>query len=281
MHPGKEIRLQKIWKHRCAVVIPFDHAEYSGGTSGVDDVRRLTERIASTDADGILITPGTLKQVASLVGDLGIILRIDGGFTKYARGPADYGTLCPIPEAVRLGADAAIVFTFVGTPNEHESLIRLGRTASEADAWGLPLVAEILPPSLLNNHFGSDVFPPPSRGVDIAAQTLDAARLGAEAGADVIKTRFTGDPKAFREIVDKCGIPVLVAGGPLLRRRGTNTSLEESVLQLAAESVQGGAKGIMFGRNVWLHPKMERLIAALCAIVHEGESVKNAWKLLR
>jgi DhnA family fructose-bisphosphate aldolase class Ia len=281
MHPGKEVRLRKIWKHHCCVIIPFDHAQYSGGTSGVDDVRRLTERIAGTQADGILVTPGTLKQVASFVGNLGIVLRIDRGFTKYARGPADYGTQCPVPDALRLGADAAIVFTFVGTPNERESLIRLGRTASEADAWGLPIFAEILAPSLLNNHFGGDIFPQPARGPDIASETLDAVRLGAEAGADVIKTRFTGDPKAFREIVSKCGVPILVAGGPLLEKRRTKMSLEEGVLQLAAESVQGGARGIIFGRNVWLHPKMEKLIAALCAVVHEGESVKNARKLLR
>jgi DhnA family fructose-bisphosphate aldolase class Ia len=215
------------------------------------------------------------------VGDLGIVLRLDGGFTKYARRPADYGTMYSVPDAVRLGADAAIVFTLVGTPDEGESLKRLGNTAAEADAWGLPLVAEILAPSVLNNHFGREIFDPPSPEADLVAETLDAARLGAEAGADIIKTRFTGDPKVFRTIVKRCGVPVLVAGGPPLEKRGTKRNLEESILQLAADSLQGGAAGIIFGRNIWLHPRMEKLIGALCAIVHEDESVHNAMKLLR
>ena len=68
---------------------------------------------------------------------------------------------------------------------------------------------------------------------------------------------------------------VIVAGGPKL---GTT---EESVLRLAHDSVRAGAAGIIFGRNVWQHPKMEKLINAICAIVHEEESVESARKLMR
>jgi fructose-bisphosphate aldolase/2-amino-3,7-dideoxy-D-threo-hept-6-ulosonate synthase len=276
MHPGKEVRLQKLWKHKRSVLIPFDHANYSGPVPGIEDTLRLTERIASTETDGILVTPGVLKHVAPVVGDMGIILRIDGGFTKYTTEQRDFEDLCPIEDAVRLGADAVIIFTFLNTAAEAVSVKRLGRTAVDADHWGVPLVAEILPRSLLNNHFGTQMFTPGQGSKpDLFDETRTAVRIGAEVGADVVKTRFTGDIEQFRAIVRSAGAKVIVAGGPLLGEG------DEALLRLAAECVKAEADGIIFGRNVWQHPKMEKLIAALCAVVHEDESVRSAMKLLR
>jgi fructose-bisphosphate aldolase/2-amino-3,7-dideoxy-D-threo-hept-6-ulosonate synthase len=276
MHPGKEVRLQKLWKHKRSVLIPFDHANYSGPVPGIEDTLRLTERIASTETDGILLTPGVLKHVAPVVGDMGIILRIDGGFTKYTTEQRDFEELCPIEDAVRLGADAVIIFTFLNTAAEAVSVKRLGRTAVDADHWGVPLVAEILPRSLLNNHFGTQMFTPGEGSKpDLFDETRTAVRIGAEVGADVVKTRFTGDIEQFRAIVRSAGAKVIVAGGPLLGEG------DEALLRLAAECVKAEADGIIFGRNVWQHPKMEKLIAALCAVVHEDESVRSAMKLLR
>jgi len=276
MHPGKTVRLQKLWKHRRAVLIPYDHANYSGPVPGIEDTLRLTERIASTDADGILVTPGVLKHVAPVVGNLGIMLRIDGGFTKYTAEQRDFEELCPVEEAVRLGADSVIVFTFLNTAAEAISVKRLGKTAIDADHWGVPLVAEILPRSLLNNHFGTMMFTPgEGTGSDLFDETRTAVRIGAEVGADVVKTRYTGNIDQFREIVRSAGAKVIVAGGPLLGEG------DEGLLRLAADCVKADADGIIFGRNVWQHPKMEKLIAALCAVVHEGESARSAVKLLR
>jgi fructose-bisphosphate aldolase / 2-amino-3,7-dideoxy-D-threo-hept-6-ulosonate synthase len=276
MHPGKAVRLQKFWKHKRSVLIPFDHANYSGPVPGIEDTLRLTERIAKTEADGILITPGVLKHVAPVVGDLGILLRIDGGFTKYTIEQKDFEEICSVEDAVRLGADAVIIFTFLDTAAEPISVKRLGKTASEADRWGVPLVAEILPRTLLNNHFGTKMFAR-KKGTpqDLFDETRTAVRIGAEVGADVVKTRYTGNIEQFREVVRSGGARVIVAGGPLLG------DTDEALLRLAADSVRADADGIIFGRNVWQHPKMELLIAALCAIVHEEETVESAIKLLR
>lgn len=274
MQSGKQIRLNKIWKHKRAVIIPFDHAAYSGPSEGIEDLRRLTERIAKTEADAILVNPGALELVAPVLNGLSVILRLDGGFTKFSATTTDYRTMCPVDSALTLGADAGIVFTFVGTPHETESLERLGRTAADANRMGLPLIAEVLPPSLLNNHFGSSMFATPKEE-NVFEETLSVARIGAEAGADVIKTRYVGNVEQFRQIVQQCGARVIVAGGPNLN--GT----DEALLQLAFDCVQAGAAGIIFGRNVWQHPKMEQLIAAFRAIVHDEESVSNALKLLR
>ena len=145
----------------------------------------------------------------------------------------------------------------------------------EAGKWGIPLIAEVLAPGFLNNHFGSNLFPRAKRGADMVAETRNVSRIAVETGADLIKTRYTGDVESFRTVVRTCGAPVIVAGGPKLGGG------DESLLALAHDCMTAGAAGIIFGRNVWQHPNMERLINAICAIVHEEESVQSAGKLLR
>jgi DhnA family fructose-bisphosphate aldolase class Ia len=282
MSTGKDVRMAKLWKHKCNFIIPFDHGSFSGVTPGLEDLKRLTDRISRTEVDGILLTPGILKQVSPYVGDLGLMIRMDGGFTRYATGIVDYQELCTSEDVVRMGGDAGIVFTLVGTPVAPESIRRLGRTAASADAWGLPLAAEILAPSLLNNHFGLELFGKEDPDANADVETADVIRIGAEAGADIIKTRYTGNPRAFRRIIRACGVPVIVAGGPSLPGGShPSGSREEATLRLAAECVEAGASGIIFGRNVWQHRSMEKLIRALCAVVHHGEPVSKAAKLLR
>jgi fructose-bisphosphate aldolase / 2-amino-3,7-dideoxy-D-threo-hept-6-ulosonate synthase len=272
---GKAVRMQRLWKHRRAVLVPYDHGSFGGPQNGIEDLVQLTERVARTNADGILVSAGILPHIAPAVGQLGIMARVDGGFTRYAKTMTDYQQFLSIRDAVTLGADAAIVFTLVGTSVEAASLKRLGETAAEAHAWGMPLAAEIIPPSLLNNHFGMEIFPKSAADVDVNEETAQIIRIGAEAGADIIKTRFSGNAEQFRRAVKSCPAKVIVAGGPL------SSKSDEAVLELAAQCVRAEADGIIFGRNVWQHPRMEKMIAALCAIVHEEESVTSAAKLLR
>jgi len=274
MTTGHDIRFNRLWKRKRAVIVPFDHGSYSGVVTGLEDPLRLMERIARTMADAVLVTPGVLRTIAPALGGTGVVLRIDGGFTSYAAAPTDYRTMLEPDEAVRLGADAAIVFTFVGTPDEAASLQRLGRTAVQARAWGLPLVSEVLAPGFLNNHFGTSMFALPGSASDTGDDTRNVCRIAAEAGADIIKTRYTGNVDQFRSVVQTCGVPVIVAGGPSMN------GSDENLLQLAHDCIRAGAAGIVFGRNVWQHPRMEHLIDAICAIVHDGESVATASKLL-
>ena len=279
LHPGRTIRLQRIWKHSRAVIIPYDHGAYSGVVEGLEDPLRLTERIATTNADAVLVTPGVLGMIAPALGRLGVVLRIDGGFTAYATAPTDFLSLVTPEDALRLGADAVIVFTFIGIPGEPSSLQRLGRTASDAGVWGIPLIAEVLAPGYLNNHFVSTLFPRPKRNADMVEETRNVSRIAVETGAEFIKTRYTGDVPGFRSVVETCGAPVIVAGGPQLKVPRGNS--DASILQLAHDCTRAGAAGVIFGRNVWQHPHMERLINAICAVVHEGESVQAAQKILR
>jgi len=123
----------------------------------------------------------------------------------------------------------------------------------------------------LNNHFGTDIFPVRAEdGYGRRHEECLAHRHGG--GAEIIKTS-TRDVAGFRSSWKPAGA-VIVAGGRNWTGR-TNPFSGSRTIAWAR------GRRIIFGRNVWQHPKMERLINAICAIVHEEESVQSALKLLR
>jgi len=101
-----------------------------------------------------------------------------------------------------------------------------------------------------------------------------AARLGAELGADIIKTNYTGDPETFEEVVSGCPVPIVIAGGP-------KTESLKDFLQMVHDSINVGGAGISIGRNVWQHEDPELMTKALSTIVHNGANAQKALDLKR
>jgi len=90
-----------------------------------------------------------------------------------------------------------------------------------------------------------------------------------------LKIPYTGDKAEFKDLVSDLKVPVFILGGPKMDNI-------EGVLKVAKESVEAGAKGIVFGRNVWQNPKMKDLVNALKAVIHENldiVEVMNKYKL--
>ena len=54
--------------------------------------------------------------------------------------------------------------------------------------------------------------PKVKNGYDVSV-VKHAARVGAELGADIVKVPYTGSPESFREVVEGCFVPVVIAGG--------------------------------------------------------------------
>jgi fructose-bisphosphate aldolase/2-amino-3,7-dideoxy-D-threo-hept-6-ulosonate synthase len=126
--------------------------------------------------------------------------------------------------------------------------------------WGMPLLAMMY-----------------ARGPKIKDETAVeavklAARVGAELGADIVKTTYTGDPDSFREVVEGCPVPVVIAGGSKLNDLET--------LNMIEGAMKAGAAGLSVGRNVFQHEHPDRLVRAACAIVHESKTTEEAMELL-
>jgi DhnA family fructose-bisphosphate aldolase class Ia len=268
MSIGKTLRLRRLLRKGRAVVVPMDHGLVAGPVPGIEDPVGLIKRIALSDADAVLLTPGLLEQVAGELGQLAVILRIDGATSAQKGGPMRQFT--SVAHAVEMGADAVIVNATIFGEHEGAELLKLGQVAEEARRWGMPLVAEMLSARMMANHLdftgkGAALLPE-----NVADDILVASRIGAEMGADIIKTRYSGDQESFRDIVTSTGRPVMVAGGPL-----RDASLR-ALLEMVDQCLSAGAEGVIFGRNVWQHPEPEAVLAALAAMVHDAASVEEA-----
>jgi fructose-bisphosphate aldolase/2-amino-3,7-dideoxy-D-threo-hept-6-ulosonate synthase len=161
-----------------------------------------------------------------------------------------------------MGADAVSVHINLGSETEAEQLEILGCVSERCDFWGMPLVAMMYPR-------GKNI--PNSNDVSVVAH---AARAGAELGADIIKTNYTGDPESFRKVVDGCPVPVVIAGGPK-----TETDME--FLQMIEGAMEAGARGVAIGRNVFQHEDPTKMTQAISSIVHRGLKAEKSINILK
>ena len=99
-----------------------------------------------------------------------------------------------------------------------------------------------------------------------------AARIGAELGADIVKTNYTGSPDTFKEIVKGCNVPVVIAGGPKM-------DTEADLLQMVYDAIGAGATGVAIGRNIFQAEDPTLLVSKLCTIVHKGYTPEEATKI--
>ncbi len=259
MESGKTRRLRRIISDDSkAFIIAMDHGVTLGPVRGLEDMQDTVKRVVAGGADAVLVHKGIAKHIDTL--GAGLIMHVSAS-TKLASKPNLKVGVCSLEEAIRLGADAVSAHINIGAEEEDQMLEFLGGISEQCDSFGMPLLAMMYPrgPNVKNEHEFEVVS--------------HAARIGAELGADIVKTVYTGDPESFRRVVRGCPVPVVVAGGAKMK-----TDLD--VLELAENSIAAGAAGLSFGRNVFQHEKPEGMSRALSAIVHEGANAQEAMKRL-
>lgn len=259
MESGKKRRLRRIFRSdNKTVVVPMDHGVTIGPVKGLLNMQSIIEKLLDGDADAVVINRGIAKTVDT--GKAGLIVHLSG-ITLRCPNPNHKVQIGSVVDAVRLGADAVSVHVNVGAEHETEMLSTMGKVACECDNLGMPLLAMMYPrgPNIKDPH-----------AVDVVAH---AARLGAELGADIIKTNYTGDPESLKEVIDSCPVPVIIAGGP-------KAETPRDVLQMVKDSIIAGGAGLSIGRNVFQYNDPTKMVKALSAIVHDNASVSEAMKIL-
>ena len=88
---------------------------------------------------------------------------------------------------------------------------------------------------------------------------------------DVVKTPYCGDVRAYAEIVADCPVPLVAAGGP-------KAESLRAALEMAAQVVCSGAKGVTIGRNIWGFEQIEAAVRAFKAVIHENKSPHEAMR---
>jgi DhnA family fructose-bisphosphate aldolase class Ia len=249
MNSPKTIRLNHIFSQdKRAVVVAMDHGLPAMGPLGhLTHPGKLIQQIKAGGADAILTTPGIATHFAEHIGRLGLIVRLDGGATTLGDSFSEMRLIASVEDALRLGADAVAVMGFCGTEDESASLETLGKVATECRTLGMPLMAEMLPLGFM--------------GKPSVQEVAYAARVGAELGADIIKTKYVGSPEEYRAVTDMCFAPVLVLGG-------SARSADEVLVEID-DAITAGAAGVAIGRNVWQSDDVVAKTQAIVKTVHK------------
>ncbi|MCS3923554.1 2-amino-3,7-dideoxy-D-threo-hept-6-ulosonate synthase [Methanosalsum natronophilum] len=259
---GKRIRIERIMdrESRNMFIIPMDHGISDGPIPGLIDIADSINKVAEGGANAVLMQKGMIRHGHRGYGhDVGLIVHMSGS-TSLGPDPNNKIQVCTVKEALQMGADAVSIHINIGSETEAEQLHKLGSVAEQCDEWGMPLLSMMYPR-------GKKIENPHSPEL-----VGHVARVGAELGSDVIKTLYTGDPDSFKEVVNGCPVPIVVAGGP-------KTETDREFLEMVRGSLDAGARGVAIGRNIFQHKNPTLMSKAISQIVHKDMSVEEALEI--
>lgn len=255
--------MERIMDHNSGrtVIIPMDHGITLGPLPGLIEMEKTIHAVATGGANAIVIHKGLMG--ANYKGNgrkVGLIIHFSAS-TRISPELNSKVMVCTVEEAIKLGADGVSVHVNLGAEDDKSMLKDLGAVAKEALEWGMPLLAMMYTrgPKVGNEY-------------DVKL-VKHAARIGAELGADLVKVPYTGSPESFREVVEGCFVPVVIAGGEKM-------DTDKDVLEMVKGAMSAGGAGVSIGRNVFQHKDPSKMVRAIHQIVHEGFGVEEALEEL-
>ena len=239
------LRMARLTRGGMWVMVPLDHGVSMGPAPGLGLPGDAIAAVAG-HATCVTLHKGLVREAAPFADRLGVLLHLSAS-TDAAPDPHDKRLVATVEEALRLGCDGVSIHVNVGSLTESRQVEEAGRVATACGQWGVPLVTMAYPrgPKVANPHD--------------PALVAHAARLAAELGADAAKVPYTGSPDTFRDVVQGCPVPVLVAGGP-------RTGSFDALLADLRGARKAGARGCSVGRHVFQHPDPAAAAAAVAGV---------------
>src|SRR6266545_4328199 len=219
---GKKARLHRILhqhglRNGTALFLPYDQGLEHGprdffANPVAGDPAYIIRLAIEGGFNAIAIQIGLAEKFYwDYAGEVPLILKLNGKTDI----PSDAQALSPVhgsvADAVRLGADAVGYTMYVGTPVQDQDFAQFRVVREDAQRYGMPLIVWAYP-----------------RGSGVPA-AYDIEITGQQAVEAVVRS-------ANRTLV-------LISGG---EKAG-----DEAMLDKARQSMEAGATGLIFGRNVW------------------------------
>ncbi|WP_422372792.1 class I fructose-bisphosphate aldolase [Hoeflea sp.] len=173
----------------------------------------------------------------------------------------------PIIGALEMDAACVVVNLFMlpDEPDLFRQCVRnISRVRAACHTYGMPLMIEplVMLPNDVRGGYQVD---------GNAEKIITLVRLASEMGADIIKADPTENPEDFHRVVETARVPVLVRGG--------GKEDLKTVLNKSAALMGQGAKGMVYGRNIYQHDNPKAVVNALMAMIHQGASGEEAWDI--
>jgi DhnA family fructose-bisphosphate aldolase class Ia len=205
------------------------------------------------------------KVVEVFNADTSLALMLTASAPRSPRNPIQT-PISSVDQALRMGADAVVVFVALQLQSDPEMISYLSRIGEECELKGMPLITEAEYPTTyqtlanLSDTYGKDYL-------------FYNARLCAELGADIIKVNWTGDKKSFGDVVKAAQTPVVLAGGSRIT--------DKELLDRYEAAIAVGAVGCSVGRNIFQHQNPRAITTALRRVIAEKWKAKVAYEELQ
>jgi len=278
MRMSPKARMNRLFTDGRCLDVAIDHGVCNEPSfmDGLEDIGGVVDQLIAAGPDAIQMNYGQadLLQSRPEKAKPALVMRIDmGNPYNDHRHRVMWSELQnrgePIIGALEMDAACVVVNLFM-LPDEPElfrqCVANIAATRAACTRYGMPLMIEPLV-----------MLPNEARGgyqVDGDAEKIvTLVRLAAEMGADIIKADPTKDPDDFHRVIEAARAPVLVRGGG---KEDLRTVLNKSAALLAQ-----GARGLVYGRNIYQHDNPRRVVAALMAMIHNGVSGDEAWAIYR
>jgi putative autoinducer-2 (AI-2) aldolase len=232
----------------------FDHGYFMGSVSGLERLDILIPMLID-HVDVLMATRGALRTCVKPGFRKGIALRVSAGSSMINDDLSHELVSVDIEDAIRMNADCLAVQTFIGADGQLSSIDNLSKVINCGMRYSIPTLGVIAV----------------GKNMERTSQYFKlATRIVAELGAHIIKTYYCDN---FEEIVAACPVPIVVAGGKKLP--------EKEALSMAYKSMQGGARGLDMGRNIFQSSNPAVMADAIGKIVHNKYTDKEAWEFFR
>lgn len=274
MRVSSKARMNRLFANGGCLDVAIDHGVCNEPSflAGLEDMAGVVDALVDARPDAIQMAYGQADLLQSRPGKdkPALVMRIDMGNPYNAQRHKVMWSMLqnhdePIIGALEMDAACVVVNLFM-LPDEPElfrqCVANISRVRADCLKYGMPLMIEplVMLPNDVKGGYQVD---------GDAEKIVTLVRLAAEMGADIIKADPTDNPDDFHRVVEAARVPVLVRGG--------GKEDLKAVLAKSARLMGQGAKGMVYGRNIYQHANPRAVVSALMAIIHQGASGEEAW----
>lgn len=276
MKISPKARMNRMFSNGGCLDVAIDHGVCNEPSFmvGLENMPRVVDTLVKAKPDAIQMAYGQadLLQSRPETDKPALVMRIDMGNPYNDRRHTVMWSMLqnaeePIVGAIEMDAACVVVNLFM-LPDEPELFRQcvgnIARVRAVCHKYGMPLMIE--PLVMLPNEVRG--------GYQVDGDTekiVTLVRLAAEMGADIIKADPTSNTEDFHRVVEAARVPVLARGG--------GKEDLKTVLMKSAKLIEQGAKGLVYGRNIYQHANPGAVVRALMSLIHSGASGEEAWEL--
>ncbi|OWV65320.1 aldolase [Rhizobium sp. R339] len=278
MRDNRKVRMNRLFGNGRCLDVAIDHGVCNEPSflDGLENMPAVVKALVDAKPDAIQMNYGQADLLQDLPGKdkPALVMRIDMGNPYNRIRHRDMWAVLqneaePLVGALQMDVACVVVNLFM-LPDEpdlfRQCVKNISRVRADCEKYGMPLMIEPLVMQPVTERGGYMVD-------GDADKIVTLTRLAREMGADIVKADPTTNAEDFHRVVEAARCPVLVRGG--------GKEDLAAVFAKSAALMRQGAKGMVYGRNIYQHANPSAVVRGLMAIIHQDASGEEAVTIYR